>query len=170
MSKQVDRKDEPVRLAAYRYRHEAELAAGFLSDAGIPFRLQADDAGGADLGLSVLRPAILWVRAVDAEAARDLVALEEEEAQPPPMGLAAPPRSSPERRASRLTILERAVSGAIAAALLAGAPNLPPAPFRESWVMLCFVSGFVFLGAAVLGWAPGPLGGLIRVLSGSPPR
>ena len=170
MSKQVDRKDEHVRVAEYRYRHEAELAAGFLSDAGIPFRLQADDAGGADLGLSVLRPAILWVRAVDAEAARDLVALEDDESEPSPMGLAAPPHSSPEIGASRLTILERAVSGAVAVALLAGAPNLPPAPFREALVLLCFVSGFVFLGATVFGWAPGLLGGLIRALSGSSPR
>ena len=170
MSKQVDRKDEHVRVAEYRYRHEAELAAGFLSDAGIPFRLQADDAGGADLGLSMLRSAVLWVRAVDAEAARDLVALEEDESDPSPMGLPARPRSSPDGRASRLTTLERAVSGAIALALLAGAPNLPPAPFRESLVILCLVSGFVFLGATALGWAPGPLRGLIRVLSGSPPR
>ncbi len=29
------------------------MAAGFLSDAGIPYRLQTDDAGGAGLGLSM---------------------------------------------------------------------------------------------------------------------
>jgi hypothetical protein len=79
MTRQVDRKVQPVRVGEYRYRHEAELAAGILADAGIPYRLQCDDAGGADLGLSMLHPAVLWVRAVDVDAALDLIAWEEDD-------------------------------------------------------------------------------------------
>jgi Putative prokaryotic signal transducing protein len=73
-----DPKLEEVAVGQFRYRHEAEFAAGFLRDAGIPYRLQIDDAGGADFGLLHLRPALLWVRAVDAERARDLLAPDEE--------------------------------------------------------------------------------------------
>jgi len=79
MTKQVDLKVRPVRVGEYRYRHEAELAAGILESAGIPYRIQRDDAGGADLGLSMLHPAVLWVRAIDAEAALELIAWEEGE-------------------------------------------------------------------------------------------
>lgn len=78
MTERVERKLQPVRIAEYRYRHEAELAGGILASAGIPYRLQFDDAGGADLGLSFLHSAVLWVRAVDADAARELVAWDED--------------------------------------------------------------------------------------------
>jgi len=71
-----------VAVAEYLYRHEAEFAAGFLRDAGIPFRLQIDDAGGADAGVTIARPAVLWVRAEDAEEARDLLDIPGEEAGP----------------------------------------------------------------------------------------
>lgn len=77
MSRRKDRKTEAVPVAEFRYRHEAEFAAGFLRDAGIPFRLQIDDGGGADLGLLVLRPAVLWVRAMDVDAAREVLGVEE---------------------------------------------------------------------------------------------
>jgi hypothetical protein len=82
MTRQVDRKLQPVRVGVYRYRHEAELAGGILADAGIPYRLLVDDAGGADLGLTMLHPASLWVRAVDEEAARELIAWEEDDSDP----------------------------------------------------------------------------------------
>jgi hypothetical protein len=49
MSDRIDKKLEQVAVAEFTYRHEAEFAAGFLTDAGIPHRLQIDDAGG-DLG------------------------------------------------------------------------------------------------------------------------
>ena len=62
-----------VLVAEYVYRHEAEFAAGFLTDAGIPHRLQADDAGGADMGATMGRPARIWVRAEDAPEARELL-------------------------------------------------------------------------------------------------
>ena len=70
----VDKKLEQVAVAEFTYRHEAEFAAGFLDDAGIPYRLQIDDAGG-DLGLTLGRPAIVWVRAIDVERARDVLDL-----------------------------------------------------------------------------------------------
>lgn len=78
MSERIDRKLQEVAVGEFQYRHEAEFAAGILRDARIPCRLQIDDAGGADLGLLHLRPALLWVRAVDAEAARELLAPAEE--------------------------------------------------------------------------------------------
>lgn len=70
-----------VPIAEYSYRHQAEFAAGFLRDAGIPYRLQIDDAGGWDAGVTIGRPAVLWVRAEDVEEARELLGLDEEEEQ-----------------------------------------------------------------------------------------
>lgn len=78
MTERIDRKLQEAAVGEFRYRHEAEFAAGILRDAGIPYRLQIDDAGGADLGLLHLRPAVLWVRAMDAEAARELIAPQED--------------------------------------------------------------------------------------------
>ena len=43
MSKEPGQED--VLIAEYVYRHEAEFSSGFLADAGIPFRVEADDAG-----------------------------------------------------------------------------------------------------------------------------
>jgi hypothetical protein len=74
-ARRIDRKLQEVAVAEFRYRHEAEFAAGFLDDAGIPYRLQIDDAGG-DLGLTLGRPAVVWVRAIDADAAREVLDLE----------------------------------------------------------------------------------------------
>ena len=74
MSDRIDKKLEQVAVGEYAYRHEAEFAAGFLADAGIPYRLQIDDAGG-DLGLTVGRRAVLWVLAIDAERAREVLEL-----------------------------------------------------------------------------------------------
>ncbi|MDX1646320.1 MAG: DUF2007 domain-containing protein, partial [Longimicrobiales bacterium] len=67
MSQREDRKLQQVRVASYNYRHEAEFAAGFLKDAGIPYRLQIEDP---TLGLSASDAATLWVAAVDERRAR----------------------------------------------------------------------------------------------------
>ena len=168
----VDRKLQRVRLAEYQYRHEAEFAAGFLEDAGIPYRLQLDDAGGADLGLSMLRPAVLWVRTVDAEVARDVLALEEEDFQPEPEPVWISPDAVrlPRRRDARLTVRERLVSGCLGATFLAVAPNLPYMELRDMIVVACAFGGVVFLAAAFIGRARGAVGGLIQMLAGSPPR
>jgi hypothetical protein len=62
-----------VLIAQYNRRYEAEQAAGYLEDAEIPATVQADDAGGADLGLSFSRQARVRVRAEDAEEAREVL-------------------------------------------------------------------------------------------------
>lgn len=67
MSDREDRKLREVPLATYAYRHEAEFAAGFLEDAGIPYRLQIDDPA---LGISLSTSAKLWVAAIDERRAR----------------------------------------------------------------------------------------------------
>jgi hypothetical protein len=72
--------DPEVVVARFRYRHETELAAGFLSDGGIPYRLQIDDAGGVDFGTTFVRPPVLWVRAADLDDARELLGLGEDDA------------------------------------------------------------------------------------------
>jgi hypothetical protein len=56
-------------VARFTYRHDAELAQGFLADAGIESVLVTDDAGGAMAGLGFTQPRII-VRADDVEAAR----------------------------------------------------------------------------------------------------
>ena len=43
MSERTDQKLREVAVAWYAFRHEAEFAAGFLDDAGIPYRMQVDD-------------------------------------------------------------------------------------------------------------------------------
>lgn len=75
MTDRVDKKLELVAVGEYAYRHEAEFAAGFLSDAGIPYRLQVDDAGG-DLGLTLGGRAVVWVHAMDLDRAREVLDLE----------------------------------------------------------------------------------------------
>ena len=62
-----------VLIAEYVYRHEAEFGAGFLADAGIPYRVQADDAGGAYGGMTFTSAARIWVRSQDAEQAREIL-------------------------------------------------------------------------------------------------
>jgi hypothetical protein len=63
-----------VEIARYQYRHEAEIALGFLQDAGIQALVQADDAGGYEFGLAFARPARLLVPAHDLEEARQVLA------------------------------------------------------------------------------------------------
>lgn len=38
--------DAPVTVATFTWRHEAEFAGGYLTDAGIPHSLIVDDHGG----------------------------------------------------------------------------------------------------------------------------
>ncbi|MEZ4416725.1 MAG: DUF2007 domain-containing protein [Gemmatimonadota bacterium] len=58
-----------VTIARYGYRHEAELAKGFLDNAGIPSQLSIDDVGGMEVGLAFANPARLLVSATEAERA-----------------------------------------------------------------------------------------------------
>ena len=70
MSDRLDYKQRDVVLARFHYRHEAEFAAGFLEEAGIPYRLQIDDPA---IGLSIGQDATIWVRGIDERRARDVL-------------------------------------------------------------------------------------------------
>ncbi len=59
-----------VVVARFHYRHEGELAHGYLRSAGLDAALFIDDAGGMDVGLAFVNPARLVVRAEDEERAR----------------------------------------------------------------------------------------------------
>jgi len=47
----VARRDDSVEIARYRFRHEAEMAAWRLVDAGIPAVVAGDDIGGMYPGI-----------------------------------------------------------------------------------------------------------------------
>ena len=60
-------------VARFHYRHEAELAHGYLESAGVDAALLIDDAGGMDVGLAFVNPARRVVRAEDEERAREVL-------------------------------------------------------------------------------------------------
>lgn len=60
-------------LALFPYRHEGELARGFLDRAHVLAALLADDAGGAEAGLTFVNPARLVVRREDEDEARRIL-------------------------------------------------------------------------------------------------
>ena len=60
---------DTVVVAAFPHRYEAEMAAGYLKDAEVPFAIFADDGGGAyplGTGAQVVVPQEVaeWVREV----------------------------------------------------------------------------------------------------------
>jgi hypothetical protein len=61
---------ETVAVAVFHYRHEGEIARGYLTDADIDSVLLVDDTGGITLGLAFSNPARLMVRTVELEEAR----------------------------------------------------------------------------------------------------
>jgi len=61
-------------VARFHYRHQAELAHGYLEDAGIQAALLIDDAGGMDVGLAFVNPARILVREEDGQQARKVLA------------------------------------------------------------------------------------------------
>jgi hypothetical protein len=65
----IDRGDG-VEIASFRYLHEAELAAGYLEDAGIPAACLGDPAGQIQYGKGFSSKARLLVRGADLEEAR----------------------------------------------------------------------------------------------------
>jgi hypothetical protein len=60
-------------IARFGYRHEGELAKGYLHDAGIDAMLFIDDAGGIEAGMAFVNKARLVVRNEDAGRARDVL-------------------------------------------------------------------------------------------------
>lgn len=65
--------DYPAEVARFRYRHEAELARGYLTDAGIPASVIADDADPIQFGEHFGAPARVLVNSADAERARRIL-------------------------------------------------------------------------------------------------
>ena len=51
----MDMERDSVVVASFNHRYEAEIAQGYLHDAGIECVISADDAGGTDLGLGFTR-------------------------------------------------------------------------------------------------------------------
>lgn len=187
-----------MRIAEYLYRHEAEFAAGFLRDAGIPFRLQIDDAGGADAGVTIARPAVIWVRADDEDEARVILdlddgggaAVERVPAQDdaaardrPDSGDAAgsartlrPSRASgphPSRVPTfePLCPTERIVAGLLALALvgLASYGGEGAVPWVGVWETIALLLGLVLGLSAVSGKTLGSIRAILRALSGTAP-
>jgi hypothetical protein len=72
-------REEPVVVARFYYRHEAEFAKSYLDAAGIESAIFADDAGGAEVALSFSNSVRLLVRPEDAEYARAVLAASEDE-------------------------------------------------------------------------------------------
>ncbi len=60
-------------VARFHYRHEAEMAHGYLESAGVDSALLIDDAGGMDVGLAFVNPARLVVRDEDKQRARGVL-------------------------------------------------------------------------------------------------
>lgn len=67
---------DTVVLTRFAHRHEAELARGYLEDAGIPSALTVDDGGGAfgaPLTFTAGSFATVRVRPEDVERAREVL-------------------------------------------------------------------------------------------------
>lgn len=62
---------QPAEVARYAFRHQADMAAGLLEDAGIDSVVVADDAGGMYAGIA---PARLIVAPDDVDRAREVLA------------------------------------------------------------------------------------------------
>lgn len=58
-----------IQIASYSTHHEAELAAGFLRDAGIPAVTRSDDASGWEPGLTFVQSVRLSVEEEDRDRA-----------------------------------------------------------------------------------------------------
>ena len=77
MTKRPVKSDDPSSdvclLARFHYRHEAELALGFLENAGINAALFMDDGGGAEAGMGFVRPGRLVVAVSERSAAVEVL-------------------------------------------------------------------------------------------------
>jgi hypothetical protein len=173
MSDRVEKKLQEVVVAEYRYRHEAEFAAGFLDDAGIPYRLQIDDPG---LGMMVSTPATIWVRGMDVEHAREILEVGNQVVAP--TQVAAPNREWARPRQSRagtslapshLTIRERLLTAVGAAGFIWLAWYLVEGSASETAARLAAIPAILLVAAAISGRAPRALKRLLTALSGIAP-
>lgn len=192
MSDRTDQKLREVSVAWYAFRHEAEFAAGFLDDAGIPFRMQIDDPV---LGSGVSGNATIWVLGMHERSAREVLDLD---GSPVYLTGGPAPRTPPvprQARASREPARPRRPSvHRSAQALDRGSGNVPTLSLRERGLALLggagvlallrlflpesmhpimsgagLAAGALLVVVGIVGWAPGPLRHLLRTLSGGPP-
>ncbi|MDE0898416.1 MAG: hypothetical protein OSA81_05310 [Longimicrobiales bacterium] len=185
MNKRVSERLQTVAVAHYGFRHEAEFAAGFLDDAGIPFRLQIDDPA---IGMS---SATLWVRDIDVTKVRDILEVEGGGS----VRLTAKAESSGskmQRRSRPVTVVRDATKSPVmmfwmgfcfwprlrrrerGLALIAGVAANASAQLMEvsagSMAPRVAVTLTVFFGGiAVLGRAPRFVSSVLRALSGDAP-
>jgi hypothetical protein len=169
VSDKTDKKLVEVRAAEFRYRHEAEFAAGFLDDAGIPYRLQVDDPA---MGLTIASPAVLWVRALDLEEVREVLHMEDDDEVAglpattararPPVARTPGPSRLPHRLGSRERLLLVTAAGLIGWGVWAS--EMEGATLR---IGLALAGGMFVL--AVLGRAPAVIAEWVRVLTGGEP-
>ena len=68
-----DSKSDVSLLARFHYRHEAELARGFLKSAGINAAVFMDDGGGSEAGMGFVRPGRLVVGVADRREAMEVL-------------------------------------------------------------------------------------------------
>lgn len=171
------RQDDPLRevvVGRYTYRHEAEFAAGFLSEAGIPHRLQIDDPS---LGMA-LSSATIRVLEADAERATEVLRgdpLAEGTAETDAEAHGSrdtfrPPVTQPLRpaaaRAGRppMTVRERLVGVLLGAGVWGLGGFVPAGVVAASWLMGALAAALVL--CSLVGWAPGPIRGLVATLAG----
>jgi len=173
MTPMEDRKLTQIPVARFSYRHEAEFAAGFLDEAGIPYRLQFDDPA---LGLSVGVTATLWVLGFDEARAREVLhlgrqeaveAFADAEAWDDEAGSAVPSAERSRAAAGPLGLRERGLlllgAGACGAGLfLPGASH----PIVGAALLAC---GLLLAVAGIAGRAPDVLRRVLRALTGEAP-
>lgn len=178
MSDRTDRKLVEIPVARYAYRHEAEFGAGFLEDAGIPYRLQIDDPA---LGVPMSGSATLWVTAMDERRARQVLEHEVDASGPTASPTRAtdgsrglskgdgPPVSLSGKRQSDLTLRQRVLALGGGLGLLGGLAV--DAVTRLNPVVLAVIAAIAaaLLLIALSGRAPGPVRSALSALSGDAP-
>ena len=157
-------KQRDVPIAEYSYRHEAEFAAGFLENAGIPFRLQTDDAGGADSFMTITRPARLWVRREDVDEARDVLELDVVETSGTAVASRSPAR--PDASGAVLVARERLLAGTVGSVSLVVGLGITPVVLSSVLTIVSFVLALAFGIAAVFGRTVAPVRLALRMFSG----
>lgn len=177
MTDRMDQKLRHVAVAQYRFRHEAEFAAGFLDDAAIPYRLQVDDAA---MGMTIGTPATLWVRGMDVRRAREVLGIREgvDEIRDPTRESRARPDagSQPATRSqaapvisvvgARLNGRERALSAILCVASVGSGMFLPTGDSRPVWVGAIVAFAAATGLSALIGRTVGPIKAVLRMLSG----
>jgi hypothetical protein len=185
MNKRVSERLQTVAVAHYGFRHEAEFAAGFLDDAGIPFHLQMDDPA---IGMS---SATLWVRDIDVTKVKDILEVEgggsvrlTAKAEPSGSKMQRPSRPVPAAQDATRSPAVRfyfwfcfwprlgwrgrglALIAGVAANTIA---QLMEVPAGSMGLRVAVTLAVFFGGIAVLGRAPRFVSSVLRALSGDTP-